>query len=61
MKVVLTFKTPDVVDYALEDLSGTEVDAMRKFAKKFIEYDEYVYIELDTDAGTATVKPCKQR
>lgn len=27
--------------------------------KKWVEYQEYVTIEFDTEAGTATVKECK--
>lgn len=31
--------------------------SLRKVAEKFIEYGEYITIELDTETGTATVIP----
>lgn len=34
---------------------------LRAVAEKFIEYGEYVYIELDTETGTATVLPIVRR
>jgi len=34
---------------------------IRAVAEKFIEYGEYVYIELDTETGTATVLPIVRR
>jgi len=57
MKVVLSFKTPDVLDDAIEDLSPKEQTMVKRVARKFVEFDEYVYIEIDTDTGTAIVLP----
>jgi len=37
-----------------------EVRELKDQLSKFIEYDEYVYIEFDTDAGTATVLPLRK-
>ena len=52
MKFQLTFKTPDVLDQI--DGPGKSSVCI-KTAKKFIEYDEYINIEFDTDTGTAVV------
>jgi hypothetical protein len=30
---------------------------MRRVAKRFVKYGEYVTVEFDTEAGTATVVP----
>lgn len=59
MKVQVTFKTPDALDYAIEDCSESEQKAIRKVADKFIEYDEYVVVEIDTVAGTCVVVPVR--
>lgn len=59
MKFKVTFKTPDAVDYAIEDLSEDEREEAKETARKFIEYDEYVVIEFDTETKTATVLPVR--
>lgn len=55
MKVRLTFKTPDVIDYALEDVSAEEAPAAREAIEKFVHAGEYATIEIDTETKTATV------
>lgn len=56
MKFTVHFKTPDALDYALEDERDEDKqDAMREVAEKFIKYGENVVIEFDTVLGTATV------
>ena len=57
MIVRLTFKTPDVLYDAIchDEYSEREQNKIRKLAERFIEYDEYLYVELDTDKGTCTV------
>lgn len=61
-KFTLMLKMPDAgsdaIRYALEDGSLTPADekAAKAVCKKFLEFDEYVYIELDTKAKTAKVK-----
>ncbi len=60
MKFIVTFKTPDAVDDALADCSFVEKAASterlaKRLAEKFFEYGEYANIEIDTEAGTATV------
>lgn len=61
MKFTLTFKHPDVLDQIDEQFEGddrdTDRDAARSLAGKFLEYDEYIYIEFDTETGEARVKP----
>ena len=53
----LTFKMPDAVYYATEDLSEDEKEEVEAVAKKFIAYGECVHIDLDTETGEATVVP----
>lgn len=56
MKLKITFKNPDAVDEALSD-SGLSLgnEGLKETISKFIEYGEYVTIELDTEKGTARV------
>ena len=56
MKVKISFKTPDVLDYALNDIDD-EADkaALTELASEYIQYEEYLTVEFDTVAGTATV------
>ena len=56
MKIQLTFKTPDV----LEDLSESDRGVAKAVIAKYVEYDEYVTIELDTETGEATVLPVEK-
>ena len=50
---------------ALEGLSDEELDDLKKSReeeinediKQWVEYGEYLTVEIDTDAGTATVTP----
>ena len=50
---------------AIDGLSDSEKEAVKderqsllqSFAEKWVEYGEYITIEFDTDAGTATVFP----
>ncbi len=64
MKIQLTFKTPDVVDYAIRDLEEDQifVDEGQKLCveealKKYVKHGEYLSVEIDTAAGTARVLP----
>jgi hypothetical protein len=76
MKFRVTFKTPDALEYAAQEVSvvearqqaehdgatfydaqGEAYDAAIEFGKKWVKYGEYVTIEFDTEAGTATVVP----
>lgn len=59
MKFKVTFKTPDAVDYAIEDLSEDEQAEAKETARKFVEYGEYVVVEFDTETQTATVLPTR--
>ena len=57
MKVTVTFKTPDAIDCALEgmDKKSTEYKKAKKLLDKYIEYEEYAYLEFDVDKGTVKV------
>jgi len=57
VEISLTFKTPDAVDFAIEDLEDYEVEEVRAAAEKWIEYGEYITVVLDTKKGTCEVQP----
>jgi len=57
MKIKLHFKTPDVVDYALEDIDEDLREEVKNELRTWVEYGECVSIEIDTVAGTAVVLP----
>ncbi len=61
MKFTLTFKTPDVLDQIEQQISYEDEvqEEATKFARKFMEFSEYIRVEFDTQKGTATVLPCK--
>ena len=56
MKFTLSFKTPDVMDQMVDAISEEELKEAKKFAAKFMEYDEYIFVEFDTVAQTAKEK-----
>lgn len=72
MKFQVKFKTPNATERALEELEcqcngpnscpdcetkeWEAIDA-KKLVETFVQYDEYVTIEFDTEAKTATVVP----
>lgn len=39
----------------LEDLIKNREEKLSKFIRKWVEYDEYLTVEFDTEAGTASV------
>lgn len=64
----LTFKTPDVVGYAVEEyrLDPAEIgpdevtasaEAIRRACAKWVQRGEYLTVEVDTDKGTCVVVP----
>jgi len=58
MKIRINFKTPDAVDYALEDIEDEdERENLKEFIAKWVEYGETVCIEFDSCEGTARVIP----
>lgn len=57
MKFTVTFKTPDAVFYALQDLPSEDREEAQELTDKFVEFNEYVHIEFDTEAQTAKVVP----
>lgn len=57
MKVLITFKHPDALDYAREDIKDSKtLSDFNLIANEYFEYDEYAYIEVDTETGEATLK-----
>ena len=55
MKFQLTFKSPDVYDTLSGDLSEEELEEAKEFADEFVKYSEYIRVEFDTVAKTATI------
>lgn len=55
MKVMLTFKTPDVIHEACEDLTEEEEEEVEEICKRWIKYEEYISVVVDTEAKTCTV------
>jgi hypothetical protein len=59
-KVQVTFKHPDVTFDALEAVKNEDDhDKLERVFMKFIEFGEYLRVEFDTEAQTATVITCK--
>jgi len=57
-KVIVTFKTPDASEDALREVTDEdEQEEIKAFLKTYIQFNEYVRIEFDTVAKTATVLP----
>ncbi len=66
MVIQLTFKTPDVMDQIGDEFEVDEEGEMtpaeikmRNFVEKFVKYDEYIYVEFDSE--TETVKVLEKR
>lgn len=59
MKFTVTFKTPDVLQYATADATDGEQQDIKRTVAKFVKFDELVTIEFDTQAQTAVVLPIK--
>jgi hypothetical protein len=55
MKFQVTFKCPDALFNALQDLDSEKKEQAKELAERFIQYDECVEVEFDTEKGTATV------
>ena len=59
-KIRITFKSPDGVSDSLEDAGYDQNDLpfeVEAVVDAFIQYSEYVTIELDPENGTARVVP----
>lgn len=59
MKFHITFKTPDAVDYAVDEHGQEFKEEIKETAQKFVRYGELVTIEFDTETQTATVLPVR--
>ena len=55
MKIQLTFKTPDVLDYAIEGQNSVDQETIRKLAAKWVKYGEYLTVEIDIIKEICTV------
>ena len=54
MIISLIFKCPDCLDNAIFDIPDEEVEKALEVFKKWIKYDEYLTVEIDTETGTCT-------
>lgn len=52
MKLILTFKDPD---YMSDNGHAVLTEKVKKVISKFVEFDEYLRIEIDTEKKTAKV------
>ncbi len=41
----------------IEELKEEKIDELKKICSKWFEYDEYVYLQIDTKLQTCTVLP----
>jgi len=57
MKITISFKTPDAVEYALENLSEDEKKSVESLIETWVEYGECLTVEVDTEAKTCVVLP----
>lgn len=55
MKVQVTFKTPDVLDYVLDDLDEDNQEILKRLAEKYIKWGELVTLEFDLKNETVKV------
>lgn len=56
MKIRVAFKTPDVLDYALENFQEDQRQEIKNLLSRWIKWDECVTIEFDLEQMTAKVK-----
>lgn len=60
MKVRLIFKTPDVIERAVNEMGIRDVYekmAVADACKPWVQYGEILTVEIDTDANTCQVVP----
>ena len=57
MKIHLTFKTPDIIDQALEQVPDGQYQEITTLLGKWIRYGEYISVTIDTETRTCTVEP----
>ena len=59
MKLILTFKTPDVLrnalDYQAQALTRDEKQCIITQAARYIQYDEYLRVVYDTETNTMKI------
>lgn len=56
MRFKLNFKTNDVMEQLIENMTEEEFDTAEEFASRWVKYGEYIRIVFDTEAGTAEVE-----
>ena len=52
----VTFKTPDVAQYALDEITDeNELQKAKEVLEKYVRFDELITVLFDTESQTATV------
>jgi len=54
MKITVTMKTSDCLDNAIEGVN-IDPEEFKKIASKWFQYEEYIRVQIDTDAKTCIV------
>ena len=58
MKHKITFKSPDAVENAIQNIeSPEEQETLRELSRKWVKYGEYITVEIDTLSKTIQVCP----
>lgn len=57
MKVTITFKSPDAVDDSMLGLPQNEQNKVKTILEKYVEYGEYVHLEVDTKTQEVKLLP----
>lgn len=57
MKFSITFKTPDAIDYAVDEHGQEHEEEIKETARKFVRWGELITVEFDTETQSATVLP----
>lgn len=55
MKIRIPFKNPDAIDHALAGLDPEERNEVNELLHNWVDYGEYITIEIDTVLQTAMV------
>ncbi len=58
MKLRLTLKSPDAIRHSIceaAENNGMEEDEVAELLEPWIHFGEYVYVDIDTELGTAAV------
>ena len=66
MKFRVTMKTPDALEQTIEEVEdqltvrGKSISDVQDLCEKWFKYGESLTVEIDTEAQTCVVVPCKE-